>query len=643
MSTEQENIISILKKSHNKTERIVIYGTGINAEAVVKHCYGFSIVGLMDATKTGQELWGLQVLSEEQIVELDVKKIVIVARPAVHSIIYKRIEKFVTEHGIVVCDVYGNDVSTRVTLLEVDNEYFGVSYDDLLDEIKSHDVITFDIFDTLLCRRTFQPQDVFALMESNDIVEGFPFMRETIQEEIAPEVTIYEIYNAIREKSHLSNKQVDELMLREIAKEKQVLYLRQRIVECFKQCCEMGKEVYLVSDMYLPKAVLEEILQEKGISGYKDLLISCEYGVSKANGLFEILKAQIGDKSCLHIGDNHHRDYICAKDAGIDAFEIVSPIKMMEMSTYKDLLSYTKTLEQRMTLGMLTSVLFNDPFALYQSKGRPFVNNVYLWGYSYIAPLVLMFMSWMVNCLNEEKDAVVLFAARDGFLFQKIYNVFKEKLVMNDLPKDIYLLISRRAIARETRDEISYKNHLEELDLIKKQKVYFIDFMSKGTCQLGLQEVLGYEIEGLYVQRSLCARDELNQLSVRAFYSESSAMDNNKRIFAMCDFLECIFTSFMPSLIGFGDDKKPIFEDEIRTQEQMDMVNEIHRACTDFVEEYLDLFEKIPNGFENPDLCDAILAMTQNRYTRINLPELERMALDDAYGIEKNTGKDILQ
>ena len=56
MLLEQQKTVQTFQKSFpfDSMERFVIYGTGINAEAIVKSCGEYPIVGLMDASKNGE-------------------------------------------------------------------------------------------------------------------------------------------------------------------------------------------------------------------------------------------------------------------------------------------------------------------------------------------------------------------------------------------------------------------------------------------------------------------------------------------------------------------------------------------------------------------------------------------------------------
>ena len=60
------------------------------------------------------------------------------------------------------------------------------------------------------------------------------------------------------------------------------------------------------------------MLEKLNITGYKDIITSCEYNVSKKDGLFKVLKERIDNKNCLHIGDDVLSDVTAAQKYGFD-------------------------------------------------------------------------------------------------------------------------------------------------------------------------------------------------------------------------------------------------------------------------------------------------------------------------------------
>lgn len=653
MLEEQQKTVQTFRESfpQNTTKRFVIYGTGVNAEAIVKECREYPVVGLMDASKTGQSLWGLQVLSEEEILEKDVRLIIVVARPAVHTIIYKRIQQWSESFGISVLDIQGNRIADKINVQKCESAYFDVSCDCLLKEIERHDVISFDIFDTLLTRKVYEPQDVFALLDreyGTDPPFVFSIERKRAEnmllENIEP--NIYQIYEQLKiNQPSLSDQDCEVMLQMELKKEMQVLMPRERMRECLQYCADQGKRIFFVSDMYLPEKILSEILANFGIIQYEKLFVSCDYGVSKKNGLFRFMKKYMKEKeTCLHIGDNSEADGMAAEKEGLDVFLIHSPVKMMEISTYAPLLSWVGGIESRLMLGLLASELFQNPFSLYRSEGKPGIETNQSFGYLLIAPLVISFLIWMMGKVRNAGQAVILFSARDGWLMQKIYRRLVDQFQMEHMPQSEYLLISRKAVIdmeREQNRKVNYQSYLAALKLDTYENIYFFDFMSKGTCQYFLEQLLHRSCCGLYFQKSDSSDKEKEKLNVESYFKERSAQEADRKIFALCDFLECIFTSFVPSFLEFQG-KTAIYEKERRTECQLACIKEIHEGIQIYVEQFAGLLGKMPEEMPSANFCDEVLKYISASYSDIKIPELSELVLDDMVFGDKKTGKDAL-
>lgn len=653
MLEEQKKTVQIFRKSfpRNSMERFVVYGTGINAEAIVKMCGGYPLVGLMDASRTGQDLWGLPVLSEAEVLEKNIHLIIVVARPAVHTIIYKRIQQWTEPAGISVLDICGNRIADKVKIHTCESAYFDVSFDALLKEIDRHDVISFDIFDTLLIRKIYEPQDIYTLLDQ-EYGTKYPFVfsverkraEKILLERIEP--NIYQIYEQMKKNQPmLSSQDCEEMLRMELKKEMQVLMPRKRMKECLQYCAYHGKRIFLVSDMYLPETVLSEILANFGIVQYEKLFVSCDYGVSKSHGLFQLIKKYVKkEEVCLHIGDNPEADGKAAEKEGLDVFLIHSPVKMMELSTYAPLLSWLGGLESRLMLGLLASELFNDPFALYHSEGKPRIEENQHFGYLLIAPLSVSFLLWMMEKTRDAGQAVLLFSARDGWLMQKLYRQLVQCFQMENMPQDKYLLISRRAVTdlekkQDRKDD--YLNYLADLKLETYEKIYFFDFMSRGTCQYYLEQLIHRSCYGLYVQKGDSSDKEKKQLNIESYFKEHCAQDADRKIFALCDFLECIFTSFEPSFLEFQG-KTAIYEKERRTASQLACIKEIHEGIWKYAVQFAEILGRMTKEIPSVDFCDEVLNYISASYSQIKIPELAEMVLDDEVFGDKNTGRDAL-
>lgn len=655
MIKEQREMVQAFKNTYDseRIEPFAIYGTGINAEAVISCCRDYPIVGVIDVAKTGEVFCGLPVLSLDEVLERKIRRIIVIARPSVHGIIYKRIQKWSEENGILVLDIFGNEIARKIKNRESDQPYFQVNYDALKRELDSHDVISFDVFDTLLMRKVYEPADVFVLMD-RELSDRFSFLfseeRKAAEQELRRdcEPNIYQIYEYLAEKYHFSEEERQYLLSLELEKEKAVLYVREKMKQCMEECIRKGKKVYLVSDMYLPAEILEVILEKYGITGYTELLVSCDYQTSKPEKLFEILKEKARGNRYLHIGDQKEADYDSPKKNGMDAFLIMPAIRMMECSSYSDAFIHLQAAPSRVMLGMLAVEIFHDPFVLNGTRGRPVIGNAEQFGYAFIAPLILSFTVWMLHKIESKKNSLLLFSARDGWIIQKVFHQLEKAWSLTGLPHDIYFMVSRKALQsvnqkEEKEDRKNYLNYLKNLNFESYESIYYFDFMSRGTCQSLLEEISGQKMQGLYFQKSISGIASKDAIQVNAYFKESSAQDRDLRIFALCDFLECIFTSYHPSFYRKDREGKSVYETEKRTKGQLKTLREIHTGIFRYCNDFARIVTKFPEDMPANEFCDEILRYMSSEYSQVRITGLEEFVLDDWLGGDKNTGLDALR
>ena len=208
--------------------------------------------------------------------------------------------------------------------------------------LKGKKLISFDLYDTILFRTVRSPRDVFIKMEETALVRGFlnadfpkgqfrniraaasKEARKTKLENAGHnQVKIHEIY----EKIPKDIGKPSWLMSLEIETEKQVCYLNPSIYSLILHLFRQDYDIAIVSDMYLPKNVLTDILENSGfdLAILKDMLVSCEYNASKKdteNNIFPYFLRQYPDlesTQILHIGDHHGGDFEAPGKFGIDA------------------------------------------------------------------------------------------------------------------------------------------------------------------------------------------------------------------------------------------------------------------------------------------------------------------------------------
>ena len=234
----------------------------------------------------------------------------------------------------------------------------------LIAEIEKHDIISFDIFDTLVMRNVYCNKDVFRLMAQQlDPVWGIDFfsVRTEAEQVLSRETYPYieEIYDYISNKCPCLKGKEAELIALEIQVETDLILPRHDMVEIFYLAQKLQKQVYIVSDMYMHHDTLAAILEKNGISGYEKLLVSSEYNSSKPQHLFAHYLKEIPEGTCLHIGDSWACDIIPSGKLGIDSFRLKMSTEIYE---YEENTIPPANLAERTRVAEYVAEKYNSPF-----------------------------------------------------------------------------------------------------------------------------------------------------------------------------------------------------------------------------------------------------------------------------------------
>ena len=381
-----------------KEKSVALYGTGVIAAEILEKCKHIRIAGVYDRALRSGMLCDVRILNIRDIRKDGIEVIVIAAQPENVYAIYKRIANTAIAANVGLYNIYGEDLTAlygeQEYGFEPDDHCFEQDADSLLEWIRSHDVISFDIFDTLVMRKVYEPHDVFYIVQNIADERGIKvdsFYANRIQAEInliRQIPTLVEIYEEFQRLTKVSAQAKEELSQIEIEIERQVIIPREKMVDIFHKAIDMKKQVYLISDMYLPTALLEDILEQNGITGYIKLYNSCDFHRPKVDGLFEIFVGQVKGKRYLHIGDHAQADGECAKRAGIDSYVIKKGSEICESSVFQDVGLNIRTWNEKLLYGSFVSRLFNDPFCV-GTNGRIVVQRVEDLAFCGVAPMVL--------------------------------------------------------------------------------------------------------------------------------------------------------------------------------------------------------------------------------------------------------------
>ena len=311
--------------------------------------------------------------------------------------------------------------------------------------IDKKEIVSFDIFDTLLFRNIYKPTDLFKILgkevEEKYGIEGFHSLRisceaDSRNAENKNETSLDEIYQLMEERI---KRDVQWIKKREIELELEFTDFNPFMKEVFDYAVKTKKRIVLVSDMYLPSELVKKLLKK---TGYKDapIYISCEYHAGKGTKeLYEVVleKEKLDKTKWVHIGDNKYSDYEKAKEFGIEAI-------WYENVCSKDKLPEPTTVESSIIRGIQDNYLYNGNELEYWER----------FGVLYASPIYYGFANWLFK-LTRNKDNL-FFLARDGYTVKKVYDLLKDK---RGAKIDTYYLYGSRkafqlpSLLHKTKDE----------------------------------------------------------------------------------------------------------------------------------------------------------------------------------------------
>ena len=571
--------------------KIVVYGTGMVAGELINAIDDKSrIIGILDGEKLCGEYCGYKILSWDELKPDDDICVIIASSKDNCLTILERIRADCIDRGYHIFSAWGEDITYKngADLYKRKfNGYCKKNTDDLISEIRKHDFISFDIFDTLIMRKVIRPEEVFELIEVKENIKSFRKARISAGRRCITG-NIYDIYKLVKDDLNLSDEEIDILINKELYWEKQVITARKDVVDAYSWAVNHGKSVSLISDMYLPEKMIEEILDSVGIIGYQKLYVSCDQGARKGDSLFEIYKQENVGSSYLHIGDNTVTDVKAAGEHGIDSYYVMSAWDMYMHSPLILAGTEVRCFNDRILLGAILEVVFNSPFAFFQSYGAITVDSIKKLSAIYVLPIAVSYVLDLLSYLKDERiDGKVLFAARDCRLF---YNLIKYvEFCGINIPESVYFYTSRKAAKHiEDNGDTGYKNYLNACGVdVGKQNV-ICEFYSKGTTQFYLNRLFRKELKGYY----FCTYTYDNPFSMDISSLFLNRVDN-RDIEPFCRYeylLELFMSSTEPSVLEINVDGMPIFDDDERSESEKYMVSSIQSQTTEI---FKDIFGRI--------------------------------------------------
>ncbi|MDK9707910.1 MAG: hypothetical protein OEL83_12750 [Desulforhopalus sp.] len=333
---------------------------------------------------------------------------------------------------------------------------------------KDKEVVSFDLFDTLLVRRIHNP-DLVKLPVARYIADlasqnGLDWkwyrvqkLRDSIEQRHRVETSknfidheacypdfmgelLAEIFQA-----DYYPELLEKVAAYEMAMENSMLVPRQQLIDWMGELYQAGKRIFIISDIYLPAVYLKQLVNHAGIGTLvEDVISSADTFLAKASGKAYPMMSEkytLNPKAWLHIGDNPISDGLRPVEAGIEAMIIEDPREAQRKSIMQRYFNYSdgKPFWRGRALQQIMA-----PLEAEVTQNLP----LYSEGYNFIGPLVGIFVQQVARYCLEKGITKVFFFSREGWTFKRYWEKMMPLLYPEGgLPEIEYLYVSRMALA----------------------------------------------------------------------------------------------------------------------------------------------------------------------------------------------------
>lgn len=339
--TETEYRLEKLKQKREelRDKRIVVYGTGINAEAVLKAFPEWNILALMDKRKTGRYVYGKKIISIDEVKLLDIDVIIIAAAAGSAYAVSERIRPFCIENHITLINMYGYDeVSLNRRVLEQELKYPDMNKESLMCQIQAHDVICFQLLDVLCAYAYFDQESFWNALEEKIAcdkclaVSNFARNRKRTEERLSRGqlYTLEEVYNLFQNVTSVPRENKELLCNMEECFLTETLIPKNQGIDLLNWAAEQGKRIYIVSGLQISEKSMERLLEGLGVKEYQAVIQDNLLRIKFPDGALRIGLGDDFGKKTLYIGTNQEYNLILPQLYDMDVFLLKDAWCMME-------------------------------------------------------------------------------------------------------------------------------------------------------------------------------------------------------------------------------------------------------------------------------------------------------------------------
>ncbi len=371
--TEKEYCISNFYKNfgHLKDKKIALYGSGINAKAIVDNFPEYKFVCLVDDNAAGKYVAGKYVITFSQMLTLGVEYLIIAAQTSSAEVVFERIGEQCRACGIQVFNIYGKNMyALHESVLQKNVQYSELKETDIEEAIEEHDIISFNLVPTLFTPIKTDIFDFYQEIEKELIAAGvgIDYLADKLisMRKDNPKATLKEAMEQMAASEGLQPEVYGDMWEIVYAKIKQTFLPRKAVFEAVKYALEKGKKVCFVEDFPkygIQKVLWERLLADCAVTGYEGVFCGSECKENKYTGLYRQMMEQCGEQTYLHIGSDTEADILVPQVYGMDTFLVKGA---HDLSNEMDTLDLDKTNVKnvRLLFEEYLAAVYNDEYLI---------------------------------------------------------------------------------------------------------------------------------------------------------------------------------------------------------------------------------------------------------------------------------------
>jgi FMN phosphatase YigB (HAD superfamily) len=292
-------------------------------------------------------------------------------------------------------------------------------------------IFSFDVYETSLFREIGCPKAIFfklgKILKNDGLINYDPSLFQSLRIEAERQAfreynffNLYDIYKHFNRLNPNDIKISNSFLEQELLLEQKICHPNPDILSKICSARNNGYKIAHVSDMYLPKSFIEELLLENGIMKKGDpLYVSNHDKAAKGDGsMFLKISKDLGVplSRISHIGNCYQADYLGAKKVGVHATHYPYGNSTKKEKELNNLASFTDGLSSYWSgisrIGRLSTTNSSN-----RSNEFEILEQI---ACSVASPLLCSYVHWALNQAVRDKVDNLFFIARDGQILWEI-------------------------------------------------------------------------------------------------------------------------------------------------------------------------------------------------------------------------------